>query len=223
MLNFIRSFWKKQRVKITLAAVIAILTGIIGLGFFFFQEKLKKEIETKNRMAEIIHTRQVQYTDNMGKLVTEVTEQRVTIEEYKQMVENGDVEKSKLKKQVEAMGVKLKMVETMGNMSFETKYDSIPVFVYISDSGNENESYCDDYISLFRTKELGSDTAIYDINIKDSLIWSIDWYFKDKWKFKNIFMPRDKYYKLNAKLLNPKAEITYSRFYKFPKKKKDKR
>jgi uncharacterized protein YneF (UPF0154 family) len=219
MKNFLKDFWKKQKIKIILSIVITILTGIIGFGFSIFQKKIEKEIETRNRMAEIVFTRQIQYTDKMGRLVTEVTEQRVTMQEYQRMIDNGDVEKMKLQKQIESMGIQLKKVESMGTYGVEIKYDSLPILVYLTDS-TEFDSISDGFVTLKRMRNIDCDTAIYNILVKDSLIWSINWYFLDKWKFKNIFCPRDKYYKLDAKMTNPNAEITYSRYFKFPKKKK---
>lgn len=223
MLNFITTFWKKQKVKIILAIIIALLTGIIGVGFSVFQKKLNNSIDTNNRLTEVILNKTIQYKDNTGRFVTETTEQRVTIEEYKKIIASGDKEKTYLKTQVESMGVKLKKIESMGIYGTEIKYDSIPVFVYLTDS-TQIDKYNDGYVNLTRTKNSNSDSAIYNINIKDSLIWTVNWYFLEKWKFKNIFKWRDKYYKLDAKLMNPKAEITYSQFFKFPKRRnKDKR
>jgi len=219
MKEFIINFWKKQKIKIILAIVIAILTGIIGFGFSYFQKKLDSSIDKNNRLTEIILNKTIQYKDEMGRLVTETTEQRVTIEEYEAMISSGNKEKSELKKQVEMMGIKLKKVESMGDYKIETKYDSIPVLIYLTDS-TEIDSISDGYVNLVRKRDTSVDTAIYNISVKDTLIWSINWYFLDKWKFKNIFIWRTKYYKLDAKLMNPRAIINYSQFYKFPKKKK---
>lgn len=219
MKEFIINFWKKQKIKIILAIVIAILTGIIGFGFSYFQKKLDSSIDKNNRLTEIILNKTIQYKDEMGRLVTETTEQRVTIEEYEAMISSGNKEKSELKKQVEMMGIKLKKVESMGDYKIETKYDSIPVLIYLTDS-TEIDSISDGYVNLVRKRDTSVDTAIYNISVKDTLIWSINWYFLDKWKFKNIFIWRTKYYKLDAKLMNPRAAINYSQFYKFPKKKK---
>jgi uncharacterized protein YneF (UPF0154 family) len=219
MKEFIINFWKKQKIKIILAIVIAILTGIIGFGFSYFQKKLDSSIDKNNRLTEIILNKTIQYKDEMGRLVTETTEQRVTIEEYEAMISSGNKEKSELKKQVEMMGIKLKKVESMGDYKIETKYDSIPVLIYLTDS-TEIDSISDGYVNLVRKRDTSVDTAIYNISVKDTLIWSINWYFLDKWKFKNIFIWRTKYYKLDAKLMNPRATINYSQFYKFPKKKK---
>jgi uncharacterized protein YneF (UPF0154 family) len=219
MKEFIINFWKKQKIKIILAIVIAILTGIIGFGFSYFQKKLDSSIDKNNRLTEIILNKTIQYKDEMGRLVTETMEQRVTIEEYEAMISSGNKEKSELKKQVEMMGIKLKKVESMGDYKIETKYDSIPVLIYLTDS-TEIDSISDGYVNLVRKRDTSVDTAIYNISVKDTLIWSINWYFLDKWKFKNIFIWRTKYYKLDAKLMNPRATINYSQFYKFPKKKK---
>lgn len=224
MFNFIKNFWKKQKIKIILSLIIAIFTGIIGLGFFYFQQKLKSSIEEKNRLNEIVLKKTIWYRDKYNKLVTETTEQRTTLQEYEEMIKNGDEEKLILKNQIEAMGIKLNKVETMGNYGINIFYDTIPIFTTKLDSVTEIENYKDNYISLIRIKNILIDTAYYSINIQDTLIWSIDQYFKEKWKFINIFKARDKYYKLNAKLMNPNAKINFQQFYKFPKKrKKDRR
>ena len=217
MISLLSSIWIKQKSKIIMAIIIALLTGIIGFEFSYFQTKLNSSIDKNNRLTEVVLNTTIQYEDDLGRLVTETTEQRVTIQEYEDMILSGSAENSYLKEQIQSMKVKLKKVESMGVYGTETIYDTIPVFVYLKDSTNEIEYYTDNYIDLERKRDLTTDTAIYNISIKDSLVWSVNWYFRDKWKLKNLIWWRDKYYKLDAKLMNPKAEITYSQYYKFVK------
>ncbi len=213
----IKSFFKKHWAKILVAVIIALLTG----GVTFLWNRAAKMADDRDRLQEVVFKKTIEYTDAQGRHVTESTEQRLRISELEQLALEGDSVKKQLLTQLKYSNTKLKNVESMA-ISTLFVHDTLWVADYYTwDSIPDSvpvKKFRNDYFDCIN---LGDTAMICDY--KDTLIWSVSRYHKDKFKFINLFKRRDWYYKLTAKYLNPNARINYQEYIRIPAKKRDRR
>lgn len=154
-----------------------------------------------------------EYKDAKGRWVKETSALTITVKELQALIDNGNIDLQKKLDIIKAMGIKIKNLESIGSTSFTIR-DTILIPIYLAspDTGIGNYHFTDGYFTMDLSKCDYGTQMIYDYS--DTLTWAANVYFKDKWKFKNIFKPRDKYIKLNSELANPKAKIKFQEYYK---------
>jgi hypothetical protein len=197
--------WKKVAPYI----VIAIL-AILLLFNFLHTKNIKNE---RDRYYGNFVQTDKDYQDAKGKWVKESSALTITIKELETLIENRNVALQNKLEIIKAMGIKIKNLESMGSSAFVI-HDTILIPFYLAspDTSIGNYNFTDGYFTMnLTTCEFGT-KMIYDY--QDTLTWAANVYFKDKWRFKNIFKPRNKYIKLNSQLANTKARITAQEFYK---------
>jgi hypothetical protein len=198
--------WKKLAPYI----IILILAILLLLNYL----KLRSVEQDKVRYYGNFITTDKEYKDAQGKWVRETSALVITNKELQTMIENGNTELQHKMDIIKAMGIKIKNLESIGSSGFYI-HDTIliPYYLAMPDTASGHFYFSDGYFSmdLSTCAETGTQ-MVYDY--KDTLTWTANAYFKDKWKFKNIFKPRDKYIKLNSQLANPKARITSQEYYK---------
>jgi len=203
---FIKKYWK----QIAVAIVIAILTG----GVSFLWSRLNIALSDNDRLNEVVYKKTIEYNDAEGRHVTASTEQRLKIGELERMVEGGDSVKALLLKEIKNSNTKLKNVESMA-ISVMKVHDTLYSQFFMSDTNAYDTltRFSNDY---FDCKRVSNNMMVCDY--KDTLIWTVDSY-KDKFKFKNLFVKRDSYYRLTAKYLNPSSKISYQEYIRIDSKK----
>ena len=205
--KFFKKYWK----QILVAVIIALLSG--GITFLFKQ--LEKANDEKTRLNEVVFKKTVQYDDAEGRHVTESTEQRLKISELEEMVANGDSTKSVLLRELKLNNQKLKNVESM-SMSTITVHDTLYNQFYMTDT-NAYDTIHEFKNQYMKCTQISDGMMVCDY--QDTLIWNVSKYHKDKFKFKNLFVKRDWYYKLTAKYLNPNAKINFQEYIRVENKK----
>jgi hypothetical protein len=160
-----------------------------------------------------------EYKDSKGKWVKETSALTITVNELQALIDNGNIDLKKKLEIIKAMGVKIKNIESIGSASFVV-HDTIlmPIYLASPDTGIGNYHFTDGYFTMELSKCENGTKMIYDY--QDTLTWAANVYFKDKWRFKNIFNPRDKYIKINSELANPKARLITQEYYLIKGKKR---
>lgn len=205
--KLIKKYWK----QILITVIIAIMTGAIS----FLYNRLTHALEERDRLNEVVFKRTVEYNDERGRRVTESTEQRLRIAELQKLAEQGDSAKALLLREINLNKSKLKNVESMA-ISTIFVHDTLYSQFFMSDTSSPDtvKHYVSKY---FDCSELSKDAMMCEY--RDTLIWTIDKYHADKFKFKNLFVKRDWYYKLTAKYLNPDAKIGYQEYIRLETRK----
>lgn len=108
---------------------IAIIATISTILFAYLTYQQKQET---NRATDNLYKKEVQWTDEKGRLVTEVTELRFTTTELKKMRGADTTKLSKVQKQlydaslrIKELGIKEKDVISYNKVDFEVKNDSL--------------------------------------------------------------------------------------------------
>lgn len=228
IISVLKSIFKN---KYFFPAFSILLAAFCGFLFWLWQNSITQN----QRLNTIVYQKTVQFDDINGRHVTETSEMQMTIDELKERAENGDSLAKLLIRENGLMKIKLSKTESLGFISFISKdsFNVIPVYdtcSYFSDLAgldsnyhpyNEREEYSDNCFEYTRTKSSWQDTAKITMTYQDSLIWSVSWYkYPEKWKLKNIFIWRDKFYKLDAKFLCQNTVIRYAAYIRTGGKRK---
>ncbi len=197
--------WKK------IAPYICILILAVLLALNYFHSR-KLQQQSARYYGNFVQTDK-EYQDAKGKWVKETSALNITVREMQSMIDNGNKDLQGKMEIIKAMGLKIKNLESMGSTSFSV-HDTIliPYYLEMPDTAEGNYYFTDGYFSMHLTtcEETGT-KMVYDY--QDTLTWAANLYFKDKWRFKNIFKPRDRYVKINSQFANPKARIITQEYY----------
>lgn len=153
------------------------------------------------------------YQDKARKQAAEVTEKRMQIDDLLNVIEHGDTRYNSLLQMYKDQGLKLKNLEGLGEV-VTVIHDTI----YIPFTSQDDKPYRfdDGYMSLVISPVNGKSRLEYSYT--DTLQFSTSFCFLEKWKFKHIFHPRERYLRLNARNKNPKAAIVGAEFIKIKRR-----
>ena len=212
-------------VKDTVAVVATITTVILGI--WGFNQKAEKE-----RFESNLYQRTEQWTDEKGRLVTEVTKLTYSNSELKK-ISNADSSKlsaaeKKLyvaAKEIEELRIKHKDVESYNKADFEVKNDSLKtIIVYDKDSVlKELKPIKTDHLTL--DFKVDGDTLTVSHTYKASIITvvnrKVDMYTasgKKRFILARVVNPRYEYFATN-RIDDPNAAVTSDIYIEFQNKK----
>lgn len=182
MAIFWKAFWKKNKSKIILAVVIAILTGAVA----FLWNRMNHYIDECHAKDTIIYTQTHDYYTKDSVHVIETTQQQMSLNEYKS-------KDSLNARKIEAMGVKMKRLEslvsfnyTAGN-SFTPHKEICDTVLWLNGYDTlffdtvkvEKESYNDGYL-IYSRIQVADKPSLVKYTYTDSLIAAASVYHKIK-------------------------------------------
>ena len=212
MLPILKSIWKEDKRKILTPCIIAILTGLIGLLFSLWQTSLKN-LRDKD---SILYSKTTKYTLDSIHYITETTEQRMTIKEFKKLHERDSLAFNNLNiklrntEHIINAGItlhgnfipKASVTDTVVELMFSEKYDTLKVY---------KDYFTDGYLTYNRVQIENKEPSII-YSYKDKLLLNINRYHNLR-KAPNLlpklrtFLGKKKDYKVNAVFSNPLAKV----------------
>jgi hypothetical protein len=206
----------------TVVAIVATVSTI-AFAYWGYQQKERAEIATSN-----LYKKEIQWTDEKGRLVTEVTELTFTKHELQSM---RKADKSKLTDvqlklkdaydRIEELGITPKDVESFNKAEFEVKYDSLVSIIEKDSLGRLKALKPIKTPNLEISFNVNSDTVLVDYKYKTNIVSVIN-RKEDKLTYNGnkrfilarLVNPRYEYWSTNV-IDDPNAEITSDVYLNF--------
>lgn len=175
-----------------------LLIAVVLLVFNFISDIYKdRQISILKQNLEAANHNTEQWRNDYGELVTTSL---VEITSLRSDLMQSDANNKKLIDANKRMGIKLRNTEYLLGIKAKVEIDTIIKvdLIHINDTlFKEIDSLQIESFKLIRTKFSDNNKAKYKISYKPELTASINTFKKDRWKFHNIFIPRQKYYKID--------------------------
>lgn len=207
-----------------MVAVVATITTVL-FAYWGFQQKERADVATSN-----MYHKEVQWKDEKGRLVTEVTELTFTTSELRKM-QNAD--KTKLTNvqlqlkdaydRITELGIKPKDVESFNKAEFQVKYDSLVSIIERDEFGQIKTLKPIVTPNLKVDFAVKSDTVLVDYTYKTNIVSVINrkedkltYSGKQRFILARLINPRYEYWSTNV-IDDPHAEITSDVYLNFGK------
>jgi len=196
--NLVKSFIP-SKLALVLFIIVLFLLLVIGIGINKYKHLSEFSQYQGQNLASYAHNSEL-WRNNYGQLVITSAVKLSSLREAKT---TSDSITKRLIAENKLLGNKLKRTEYIiglhANMNIDTVVNVMTIVV--NDTlFKELDSLTIASFKLTRIKLSNETTAHYNIEYHPELYLSINWYKEGKWKFKNIFKPRQHIYEVDLRV-----------------------